>query len=90
MYGKHLWSEYKTGYDQIRIAFNDIFRNLLGIKRRDSISAAFVNARIDNFNMLKRKSVYNFTVRLSKSTNAVVTSTLQSVYIVHGSRLLDE
>ena len=33
-------------YDRIRIAFNDIFRNLLGIKRGDSISAAFVNAWI--------------------------------------------
>ena len=39
---------------------HDIFRNLLGIKRGDSISAAFVNARMDNFNMLRRKSVYNF------------------------------
>ena len=74
----------------IRIAFNDIFCNLLGIKRGDSISAAFVNARMDNFSMLRRKSVYNFIVKLSKSTNAVVTSILQSVYFVHGSHLLDE
>ena len=92
MHGTHLWSKYtKTGYDRIRIAFDDdIFRNLLGIKRGDSISAAFVNARMDNFNMLRRKSVYSFIVRLSKSTNAVVTSILRSVYFVHGSHLLDE
>ena len=91
MYGTHLWSKYsKTGYDRIRIAFNDIFCNLLGIKRGDSISAAFVYARMDNFNMLRRRSVYNFIVRLSKGTNAVVTSILQSVYFVHGSHLLDE
>ena len=53
MYGTHLRSEYsKTGYGRIRIAFNDISRNLLSIKRGDSISAAFVNAivyKIDNF-----------------------------------------
>ena len=91
MYGTHLWSKYtKAGYDRIRIAFNDIFRNLLGIKRGDSISAAFVNARMENFNMLRRKSVYNFIIRLSKSTNAVVTSILQSVYFVHGSHVLHE
>ena len=37
MYGTHLWSEYsKTGYDRIRIAFNNILHNLLGLKRRDS------------------------------------------------------
>ena len=93
MYGTHLWSKYtKTVglYDRIRIAFNDIFRNLLGIKRGDSISEAFVNAPMDNFNMLRGKSVYNFIVRLSKSTNVVVTSILQSVYFVHGSRLLHE
>ena len=91
MYGTHLWSEYsKIGYDRIRIAFNDIFRNLLGIKRVDSISAAFANARMDNFNILRRKSVYNFIVRLPKRTNAVITSILQSVYFVHASRLLDE
>ena len=34
--------------------------------------------------------MYNFIVRLSKSTNAVVTSILRSVYFVHGSHLLDE
>ena len=51
--------------------------NLLGIKRGDSISAAFVNACKDNFNMIRRKSVYNVIVRLAKSTNAVVTSILQ-------------
>ena len=91
MYGTHLWSKYtKTRYDRIRIAFNDIFRNLLGIKSGDSISAAFVNARMDNFIMLRRKSVYIFIVRLSKSTNAVATSILQSVYFVHGSHLLHE
>ena len=77
MYGTRLWSEYsKTGYDRIRTAFNDIYRNLLGMKRGDSISAAFVNTRMDNFNFLRRKSVYNFMVRLSKSANAVITSTL--------------
>ena len=74
----------------VLISYNDIFRNLLGIKRGDSISAAFVNARMDNFNMLRRKSVYNFIVRLSKSTNVVVTSILQSVYFVHRSHLLHE
>ena len=92
MYGTHLWSEYsKTGYDRIRIAFNDIFRNLLGIQHGDSIyQQPFVNARMDNFNMLRRKSVYSFIVGLSESTNAVITSILQSVYFVHGSRLLGE
>ena len=58
IYDKHLWSEYsKTGYDRIRIAFNDIFHNLLGIKCGDSISAAFVKACMDNFNKFRRKSV---------------------------------
>ena len=91
MYGTYLWSEYsKTEYDQIRVAFNGIFCSLLGIKRGDNISAAFVNARMDNFNMLRRKSKYSFIVRLPKSTNAVVTSILRSVYFVHGNRLLDE
>ena len=45
MYGTHLWSEYsKTGYDRIRIVYNDFFRKLFGIKGGGSISAAFVNA----------------------------------------------
>ena len=80
MYGTHLWTEYsKTGYDRIRITF----------KRGDSVSTVSVNAHMANFNMLGRKSVYNFIVRLSKGTNnAVITSILQSVYFGHGSRLL--
>ena len=37
MYGTHLWSKYsKTEYDRVRIAFNNIFRNLLGIKHGDT------------------------------------------------------
>ena len=89
MYDTHLWSEYsKTGYE--RISLNDFFHNLPGMKPGDSISAAFVNTCMDNSNMLRRKSLYNFIVRLYKSTNVVITSILQSVYFIHGSRLFDD
>ena len=62
--------------------FNDIYRYLMGIKRGDSISTVFVNACMENFDILRRKSVYNFVVKLCNSTNDVVTSLLQSCILV--------
>ena len=50
--------------------------------------AALVNMCINNFDMFRRKSGYNFTIRLCKSTNAVVSSILQCIYFIHGSCLL--
>ena len=68
--------------------FNEICRNLLGIKRGDRISTAFVDACMENFDILRIKSVYNFVVKLCNSTNDIITSLLQSVYFVHGSCIL--
>ena len=65
MYSSHPWSEYpKTSYDLIRVTFNYIFCNLLGIQSGDSISAAFENVCMHNLYIFKRKFVYNFIARL--------------------------
>ena len=47
-----------------------------------------MNARVDNFDIPRRKSVFGFIVRLCKDINAVITSILQSVCFIHGSHLL--
>jgi hypothetical protein len=68
-----LWSNYKVStYNKLRVAFNNVFRSLLKLKRDCSISAYMVNNHVNSFYGLLRKQIYGFTLRLRNSTNILV------------------
>ena len=65
MYCGHLWSSYFSySYSKIRVAFNQIYRCLMKLDRRSSISQSMLIFDIDNFDIIIRKAVYNFRERL--------------------------
>ena len=87
MYCPYLWSNYtQMAYSKIRVAFNNVFRNLLGYSRRDSASAMFLSHNLDSFEALMRKRIFKFRQRVINSKNAII-NMLSNNYIVLGGPL---
>ena len=83
-----LWDKYSVvKYQRIKTAYNNIFRSLMGIKRGDSISAAYVATNVDSFQTRIRKAVFRFSKRLNESQNVLVKTILGSTYFIYGSTM---
>ena len=65
---------------QIRVAYNNVhvYRKILGVSRRASVSDMFASNDIPNFEAFIRKSNYSFTTRLSSSSNKLICAIEQS------------
>ena len=61
----------KTTLSKIRVAYNKVYRKILGVSRRSSASAMFVTNDIPNFDTFLRKSIYSFISRISFSRNSL-------------------
>ena len=81
LYAAHLWCNYKKrSHEKIRVAFNNVVRSLMGIKRGDSISLFFVNNNFDSFAMILRKCIFNFRNRVLESKNLTIDVIVNSRY----------
>ena len=60
----------------IRVSYNNSYRILLNIKHRLSISETFVRNHILTFDSKLRAARAGFYLRLNRSTNTLVCSTL--------------
>lgn len=73
MYGCQLWAKYTlSDFKKAIVSYNDVYRNLFGIRRGESISSYFVNHNVDSFKVLLRKAVFSFNVRLFRTSNLLV------------------
>ena len=80
-YAVHLWCNYKkTIYDKVRVAFNNILRRLMNIRRDQSISGYLVQNELDNFKVLLRKSMYRFKSRIDTPENILVRNVAHSIF----------
>ena len=80
-YCSHLWSMYtKSSYAKVKVAFKKIYRSLMKLDRRCSITGHMVNLNVDSFDVLIRKSVYNFKERLYKSDNVLIRAVVNSMF----------
>ena len=78
LYCSQLWSTYtKKCLNNLRVAYNNAFRILMGYARDCSASNMFVSNSIPTFEVLRRKYIYNFRKRLDNSDNVLI-STLQN------------
>ena len=72
-YCPYFWTQCKkTIFSKIRVAYNNVYRNILGVSRRASASGMFVSNDILNFEAFLRKSIYSCTTRLSSSSNKLI------------------
>ena len=73
-YCSALWRDYSMSIiSKLRVAYNNVFRNLLGYGRRDSASSMFAINAIDTYEARMRKAYFTFRQRLRSSTNNFVT-----------------
>ena len=81
-YCPYFWTVHKKAtFSKIRVAYNNVYRKLLGFCRRSSASEMFVMNNISNFEALIRKSIFAFKTYLSNSDNTII-STLQSSWVI--------
>ena len=83
-YCSTVWCNYtKQCMSKLRVAYNNIYRNILGFKRHDSASAMFVNNHIDTFEARFRKTCYIFRQRLYSCKNNIVMCINNNSWVHH-------
>ena len=82
-YACQLWCNYSSSvYKKVKVAFNNVYRSLMSIKRGSSISMAFVQNNLNTFDCLIRKSAFSLRKRIFESENSLVHCVVQSVYFM--------
>ena len=76
-YCSSLWFNFTNAtFNRLKVAYNNVFRSLMNISRRSSISAAFVNFGVNCFNTLIRKCITSLRQRVLCSDNVLIMSCL--------------
>lgn len=88
-YMSHIWCNFKSSaFAKVKVAYNDIFRQLLMINRGESVSSLYVANNIHSFTTLQQKFTYSFYRRAMCSENLLVSIIVSSVYFLYASPLL--
>ena len=67
-YCAYFWTQYKKAtFYKIRVAYNNVCRNILGVSRRASAIGMFASNDIPNFEVFSESQIYSFTTRISSS-----------------------
>ena len=81
-YCPYFWTIHKKAtFSKIRVAYNNVYRELLGLCRRSSASEMFAINNISNFEALIEESILAFKTRLSNSDNTII-STPQTSWVI--------
>ena len=72
-YSSATWSNYKRkSMDKLKVAFNNVFRILMGIGRLESISKHMLDNNVECFKIVTRKYIVNLIDRLDGTKNTIV------------------
>ena len=86
MYCSPLWCNFTSVMlRKIKVAYNNIFRFLCNIKGKCSISQLFVEARVDSFDVIFRKSCFSLRRRILQSNNHLVSAICSSSHFIYDS-----
>jgi exonuclease III len=76
-----LWSSYTNSrLKSMRVAFNNIFRSLFSVSRRDSVSQNLLARGISCFNVIRRKQIFSFYTRVLSSSNSLIKTLCDSPF----------
>lgn len=79
-----LWSVYTAeSLRRMRVAYNRVFRILLGLEHKTSMSEAFIIRGLNPFSVIVRKLIVGFRQRLLNSTNILVRTVIDSMFFVN-------
>ena len=80
-YCNYLWSNCSVkSFNRIRVAYNRVFRILMKLEYRTSMSAAFISYNVNHFNVLFRNAIFGFIKRIWRSDNSIVSTVVNSSY----------
>ena len=71
-----------VGNSKVKVAYKRIYRSLLNLDYRSSITTHMVLSNVDSFDVLVRKSVFNFKQRLLKSGNGILSAIVNSLHFM--------
>ena len=78
-YCGYLSSDYKAStFNKLRVAFNNVYRRVLGLPQRSSASGMYATHNIEDFEALLRKTLYGFVQRLENSSNRRIATLMHS------------
>ena len=84
-----LWDKHnESSFNNICVAYNNVYRHFLNIKGACSISNLYVSSNIDSFKTLRRKAVFSLLSRLTRCNNLLVFTLYNSSYATFKSNLL--
>ena len=72
----------KAAMKNLKVAYNNSLRRLLGLPSHNSASGMFVNLNIPSFGELLRKYVYSFRNRLESSENIIIRGIYLSQFLL--------
>jgi hypothetical protein len=88
LYCCQIWCNYsESKINAVKVAYNNVFRKLLGIKKPCSMSELYVRNNIDSFPVLLRKATVNFRSRLYNSSNVLINTVLHSLFFHINSKM---
>ena len=91
IYGASLWCNYDVQHiKSIEVAYNNVFRSLMKIDRRSSISLCYMLANVKHFKSLFRSCTFSLYKRVISSQNAIVQCVCSSSYFMYKSKLFKE
>ena len=84
IYGASLWCNYDVQHiKSIEVAYNNVFRSLMKIDRRSSISLCYMLANVKHFKSLFRSCTFSLYKRVISSQNAIVQCVCSSSYFMY-------
>jgi len=88
LYCAQLWCYFtKKRLKDVRVSYNNVYRNLLSFGRRLSINFEFLANEIEGFIVLRRKLMHRFLTRLLGCCNGIVSSFVLSPYFMYHSAM---
>ena len=79
-----LWTIFSNeSVRRIKVAYNRVFRILIGLEHRTCMSEAFICRNLNPFSVVIRKLIVSFKMRLDNSHNRLVTTLINSIFSVH-------
>ena len=84
MYCSPLWfNSTSSSIKKLKTSYNGALRRLLLIKKPYSASTMFVTHGIPSFFELLRKCIFNFSQRISLSSNSIITACMTPTVFIH-------
>lgn len=81
-----VWSKFKVAaLKKIHVAFNKVFKYLMGVRKDFSASTLFVAKGVDNFTILRRKLTYSLFSRPKCSHNQLIENIMHSNFFLKSS-----